>query len=43
MKSRLIALNKCHPDTPQVKDYRPIVICSPLVKFLEGLLVPALQ
>jgi len=29
-------LNKVHPDIPTPSDYQPIVICNPIVKFLEG-------
>ena len=43
MKSRLIALNKAHPSTPTPSEYRPIVVCSPVIKFLEGLLVDDLR
>jgi len=31
---RLICLNKKHPDIPLVEEYRPLVVCSPVVKFL---------
>ena len=33
--SRLIALNKDHPNIPHVSRYRPIVVMSPLIKLLE--------
>ncbi len=43
LRSRLVCLNKVHPATPKVPEYRPIVIASPVVKFLEGYIVPDLR
>lgn len=43
MTGRLIALNKAFPQTPQTHEYRPIVVLSPIVKFLEGYIVKQLQ
>jgi hypothetical protein len=43
MNCRLIALNKCHPLTPDISEHRPIVICNPIVKFLEGYFMPELS
>jgi len=34
--TRLIPLNKCHPDVPTAKDCRPIAIQSPIIKLLEA-------
>lgn len=33
-RARLVTLNKAHPETPKVNEYRPIVVCSSLIKFL---------
>ena len=41
--SRLIPLNKAHPETPEITNYRPIVVTSSLVKFLEGFILPSLR
>ena len=40
---RLIALNKEFPNIPSKKAFRPIVIVSPLVKFLELRFMPKLR
>lgn len=37
-RARLVCLDKRYPETPAVSDYRPIVIASPVIKFLEGLI-----
>ena len=42
-RARLVALNKKHPDVPKADQVRPIVVTSPLVKGLEGRLLPKLQ
>ena len=42
-ESRLIALNKDFPNTPTRKRFRPINVTSPLVKILEGRLLPKLK
>ena len=34
--ARLVPLNKKFPLTPLVPEYRPIVVSSPVIKFLEG-------
>ena len=34
--TRLIPLNKVHPDIPTPKDCRPIAVCSALIKILES-------
>lgn len=34
LRGRLVALNKKHPQVPLVHQYRPIVVLSPVVKFL---------
>jgi len=34
--TRLIPLNKVHPDTPTPKDCRPIAVCSSIIKLLES-------
>lgn len=41
--ARLIPLNKKHPKVSDVKDYRPIIVMSPVVKFLEGLVANRIQ
>lgn len=33
---RLVAFNKKYPSIPKVSEYRPIIVLSPVVKFLEG-------
>ncbi len=35
-KTRLIPLNKVHPQTPKCTQFRPISISSPVIKILEG-------
>ena len=42
-EARLIALNKKYPDLPKQDQFRPIVVLSPLYKFLELRLLPYLQ
>jgi len=42
-ESRLIPLNKKHPDVPKAEEFRPIVVMSPLVKLLEARLLEKLQ
>lgn len=42
-KSRLIPLNKNFPKMPGPKDFRPIIISSPVVKLLEALLLPKIR
>jgi hypothetical protein len=42
-KSRLVPLNKKHPDLPKPDQIRPIVVSSPLVKLLESRLGPKLR
>ena len=42
-KSRLVALNKKHPEVPRVDQFRPIIITSLLVKMLEARLVEPLR
>ena len=34
-EARLIALNKCWPNIPNANQFRPIIVLSPLFKFLE--------
>ena len=43
LKGRLVALNKKYPQTGKIDEYRPIVVLSSVVKFLEGLLVDDLR
>ena len=31
---RLVALNKKYPKTPKLEEYRPIIVLSPVFKFL---------
>lgn len=40
---RLVAFNKKFPEMPGIADYRPIIVLSPVVKFLEGLIIGALR
>lgn len=40
---RLIPLNKNHPNLPTVDNYRPIIVSSCFVKFLEGAILPELR
>ena len=40
---RMIALNKKFPQIGGVEDYRPIVIYSAVIKFLEGYLIRDLR
>jgi len=41
-ESRLVPLNKVHPQIPSRKDMRPIIITSPLIKLIEAGLMPEL-
>ena len=41
-ESRLIPLNKVHPNIPTRTDMRPIVVTSPIVKLVEASLLPEL-
>lgn len=34
-EARLIPLNKVWPDIPKAHEFRPIVVLSPMFKFLE--------
>ena len=36
-------LNKQFPRVPEIHQYRPIVVSSPIVKMLEGFIAPALS
>jgi hypothetical protein len=40
---RLVCLNKKYPRLPEVKDYRPIVVLSPVYKFIEGFTIRNLK
>lgn len=42
-ESRLIPLDKIHPQIPSRKDMRPIVVNSPLVKLIEAGIMPTLS
>jgi len=42
-ESRLIPLNKLHPNIPSRKDLRPIIVTSPIVKLIEAALLPKLK
>ena len=42
-ESRLIPLNKVHPQIPTRKDMRPIIVTSPLVKLIEAGIMPDLR
>lgn len=39
----MICLNKKHPAIPRTDEFRPIVVCSPVVKFMEGFLTKSLK
>lgn len=41
-ESRLIPLNKLHPNIPTRRDMRPIIVTSPLVKLIEAGIMPDL-
>ena len=41
--ARLIMLNKKFPSIPDYTEYRPIVVSSPVVKYLEGIIMPYLR
>ena len=41
-EARLIALNKCWPNIPHAHQFRPIIVLSPLLKFLELRFLPFL-
>jgi hypothetical protein len=40
---RLICLNKDYPKIGQYENYRPIIVLSPIYKFLEGYLMKSLR
>jgi hypothetical protein len=42
-RARLIPLNKVWPDIPHNDEFRPIVVVSPVVKWLESRFLPKLQ
>lgn len=42
-KSRLVPLNKSHPHLPSPKDFRPIIVASPVIKLLESRLLPKIR
>ena len=42
-ESRMVPLNKLHPNIPSRKDIRPIIITSPIVKMIEAALLPELK
>lgn len=43
LTSRLVPLNKVFPNTPNSKQMRPILVCSPLQKLLEARFLPKLE
>lgn len=43
MTGRLVAFNKRFPKIPTIEEYRPIIVMSPLIKFIEGRLVGRLR
>lgn len=43
MRSRVVPINKDAPKIGQINRYRPIVVSSPVVKYLEGLLIGKLR
>jgi len=42
-RTRLVPLNKAHPNIPTPDQFRPIVIMSPIVKILEARFLPKLN
>lgn len=42
-KARLVCLNKVFPKIGTVEQFRPIVVCSPVIKFMEGYIKPSLN
>jgi len=42
-EARLICLNKVYPRTPHIDQYRPIVVTSSIIKFLEGFITNSLR
>ena len=42
-EARIITLNKKYPAIPQLTEYRPIIVTSPLVKYLEGIIMEHLR
>ncbi len=43
MDARFIPINKNYPNIPEFNQYRPIVVASPVVKMLEGIIVDKLK
>ncbi len=43
MISRIVPLNKEAPKIGKVEKFRPIVVASPVLKFLEGLIIGSLR
>lgn len=42
-EARLVALNKVYPEIPTKGDFRPIIVMSPIIKFLEARFLPKLM
>jgi hypothetical protein len=42
-EARLICLNKVYPKTPEIEQYRPIIVESPVIKFWEGIITPSIR
>ena len=42
MKAKLVPLNKVLPEIPKDREFRPIIVLSPLYKFLELRFLPKL-
>jgi hypothetical protein len=42
-EARLVCLNKVYPRTPEIDQYRPIIVESPVIKFWEGLITSSLR
>ena len=43
LTGRIILLNKCHPNIPDYRKFRPIRICSNIVKLMEKYLMEELR
>jgi hypothetical protein len=43
LNGRLVCLNKKYPKLPTIQDYRPIVVLSPIYKFIEGYIMNSLR
>jgi len=42
-QARLVALNKAHPGIPTKDQFRPIIVLSPIIKYLEARFLPRIS